>query len=210
MKSLKQIRLNRSTVSFCKMGVGGILVAFIMSGCNPHPPSLCGASDSGDYNLVKKLLSEGADPNSRSPGQAGTPALVSAANNGYARIVSLLLTHGADVNAADKRSGWNALMRAACTDRLSNSLTRLEILRLLVQHGADVNSRDRDGNTPLHYACIATGQDTEVLRLLISYGAEINAKNKRGETLLYWATTGGIDGVDWDFIKLMIRLGADD
>jgi hypothetical protein len=139
----------RSCLACCISVIGGILAAVAISGCNLYTPPLYKACKAGDYNLAKKLLSEGADPNTRNSDEEAQPALVAAANNGNSAIVSLLLYHGADVNAAGKRSGWNALMRAACGDRLSGRLTRRMMVSSLLQAGADVNSRDRSGETPL-------------------------------------------------------------
>ena len=80
-----------------------------------------------DPDLVRLLLSFGADPNVRS-NDHNAPILTEAADFGYQRTASLLISSGADLHATDDR-GETALS----TVRLDN---RLDMARLLRRAGA--------------------------------------------------------------------------
>jgi ankyrin repeat protein len=63
---------------------------------------------------------------------------------------------------------------------------------LLNIKGINVNAHDQNGNTPLHYAAISTGQNNiYTITLLVNKGANINAKNKEGKTPLDLALLQG-------------------
>ncbi|KAH9150819.1 hypothetical protein LEN26_004002 [Aphanomyces euteiches] len=52
-----------------------------------------------------------------------------------------------------------------------------------------IHARDRDGNTPLHHACVC-GHDT-ITRHLLEHGADVDAVNNFGCTPLHKAALGG-------------------
>jgi ankyrin repeat protein len=43
-----------------------------------------------------------------------------------------------------------------------------------------MNEKDKDGNTPLHYACIYNR--ISCVRILLNYNADVNIKNNNGKT----------------------------
>ena len=110
------------------------------------------ASYSGNYNLVKFSMDNGADINLKCGG--GWTALMLASEFGHLEIVKYLIENGADVNSQD-RDGWTALIEAT-------NGGRLEVVKYLVENGADINIKDKNGNTALNYA--RTEGIKEVLR----------------------------------------------
>lgn len=60
-------------------------------------------------------------------------------------MVLYLIEQGKDVNETTRRSGFSALMAAACYGRV-------EIARILLAHGADKNAQDRKGFTAVDFA----------------------------------------------------------
>ena len=58
----------------------------------------------------------------------------------------------------------------------------------MINEGANVNSKNKEGNTPLHLACLSNNpkQDhsTKIEELLLEKGADINAQNNKLETPL--------------------------
>jgi ankyrin repeat protein len=61
-----------------------------------------------------------------------------------------------------------------------------KIVVLLLDAGANLKARDSAGNTPLHWAACACGNQ-EVIELLISKGAQVDAKDRNEQTPLHRA-----------------------
>jgi cytochrome c551/c552 len=112
----------------------------------------------GDADLVKRLLTAGADPNAVN--SAGATALMWAAPD--PDKMRLLLDAGADVNARseDRRS---ALVVT------SGIVGATPALRLLLEYGADPSVWEATEPSPLREA--ARADDAEMFRLLLDYGA---------------------------------------
>jgi len=94
------------------------------------------AAESGDVELAKAALEDGADVNCTT--DEGWTALLCAAKADPS-LTELLLSNGADPNLASNR-GYTPLMRAAGNGRAATA-------RLLLAAGADTEMRDCDGKT---------------------------------------------------------------
>jgi uncharacterized protein len=66
---------------------------------NKDPDALVTAACCGDYEIVERLVEEGADLNVKD--ETGKTAVIAAADEGWLGITEYLLEHGADVNAKD-------------------------------------------------------------------------------------------------------------
>ena len=84
------------------------------------------ACKNGNIDLVKKLLSYGADVNAKN--NDGWTPLHYASRNGHTEIVKLLLEHGVDVNCKNN-NGYTPL-------HLASEKRHTEIVNLLKQNGA--------------------------------------------------------------------------
>jgi len=135
------------------------------------------ASQKGYFDIVKILVSAGADVNVKD--KYGQTALILTASwpTGFDRldIVKLLIEAGADVNIKNNY-GYTALMRE------SSDYANMHIIRYLVKSGADIHAKANDNETALMIA--AENGQLAVVSFLISKGADINAKNKEGMTAL--------------------------
>jgi ankyrin len=113
------------------------------------------AALAGDIEVMRLLLSKGADPNIST--EAGTTALMAAAgvnwmtgqtytesNAASMEAVKLCMEKGGDVNASNSM-GVTAVIGAA--NRGSD-----DILEFLVKHGARLDVKDKEGRTPLVWA----------------------------------------------------------
>ena len=93
---------------------------------------------SGSYEVVKAVLSAGADPDT--PGPDGRTALIMSARVGDDAMVDALLEAGADASLASAEDGTTALMWAANGGFGS-------IVDTLLAAGADVGAVAADGWT---------------------------------------------------------------
>jgi ankyrin repeat protein len=123
--------------------------------------ALMSAVGGNHIEIVKLLLSSGADVNASTP--SGTTALLLAAPKGNAALVKLLLDHGAQVNARNER-GFTPLMQAGASDSKN-----VEVVRLLIAARADVKAKTTDGETVLAWAS-KLGQ-TAIVKALKEAGA---------------------------------------
>jgi hypothetical protein len=120
------------------------------------------ACDRNRLNLVKMLLSYGADPN-----VWGDAPILKAAFLGERDIVNLLLDKGADVTLA---SGSD-------TEHLIHHCVKqgwYDEVEYILKHGERVDVRNYHDNTPL---IIAAGKnDLRMVKLLLDYGADPTKK----------------------------------
>ncbi|MDR3096554.1 MAG: ankyrin repeat domain-containing protein [Paraburkholderia sp.] len=97
------------------------------------------ASLNGDTDLVKLLITKGAEVNK----QGWTP-LHYAAANGHDDVAKLLIGYSADVNAQSP-NGTTPLRMAARGDHMSTA-------KLLLEHGANLNAKNQIGMNALDFA----------------------------------------------------------
>ena len=100
------------------------------------------AASAGRADMVRLLLSKGADAGAKTSG--GVNALMMACVGGYDEAAAALIAAKADVRASDNQ-GRTALMAAA------SSGSRVMVDALL-KAGADVAAADASGSTALTYA----------------------------------------------------------
>ncbi|XP_077284468.1 uncharacterized protein LOC143910013 [Arctopsyche grandis] len=108
--------------------------------------ALLNASRDNEYEKVKTLLEEGADPNNFDSKNPQIP-IHEAAKNNHLKIVNLLLKAGAESNELDK-NGNTALHMATDNDG------KLPVVELLVRYGCDIEAVNKYGKTPLDLAIL--------------------------------------------------------
>jgi ankyrin repeat protein len=168
--------------------------------------ALIRAAGTGQMEMIRHLLSEGADV--ALTNKAGRPALTLAAQEGHTEVVRLLLSYGADPAVKDK-DGWNALTAAAfqgregavevlagkMKDDLDDSLLvaslqgHPRVVDQLLNRGAYVNTRSDGGQTPLMLA--AKGGHLNVVEMLMSNSANPYALDRNDNTAATLAKRGG-------------------
>lgn len=168
------------------------LVNFKEEGSRITP--LMEAAKSGQEEIARYLLQQGADVNARDI--LGESALIYAIEAGNVKIVQMLIDKGADVNMRTKL-GVTPLVRAA-------TLGRRKIVEILLSHGADIEAKNLDGKvTPLSKA--AQRGHLETVKLLLDNGADIDFKIQGVWTPLVLAAMNG----HLDVVKLLMQRGAD-
>jgi ankyrin repeat protein len=161
----------------------------------------------GDTALVRRLLEQGAAPNTLN---RFTTPLGSAAQGGHVEVVRLLLESGADPNRRSPGSplDWEGLPLAVALTSYAEepsemTARRLAVARLLVEHGANPGARNKRGETLLHGAT-SRGNPAEV-DLLLSLGADPDAADSAGFTPLHRAVEEG----QLEIARRLLVAGAD-
>ena len=142
-----------------------------------------------NLDMLKRLLSEGADPNYRVEWcNDGSPTLHQWALYAYVEAVQFLLDHGADINILDNL-GRSALEYATGALNWSETSKAEQVVKLIIQAGADVNVKSTLGFTPLMWA--AQAGNLKITKLLIEKGANVHDTDNDGNNALHYARNPG-------------------
>ncbi|MXY45330.1 MAG: hypothetical protein F4Y50_15005 [Dehalococcoidia bacterium] len=158
-------------------------------------PPLLWAIRSGQIEVLKYLLSVGADPNGRgSWDQMALPLTVDLPVETSLEAAKMLIDAGADVEVTRRQTGRTHLGEFTTKGNL-------EVAGLLIRHGADVNRMNRRGETPLQALIYPPSWEERYgdpligIEFLLSHGADINALSDDGKTALDIAIEKGNDTV---------------
>ena len=153
------------------------LALVLMETVNADLPPLVDAAKNRDWEEVRSLLEQGADPAVTAPD--GVTALHWASYWDDVETAELLIRDGADVNAANDLGAtplWSASLNGS-----------VAMVRTLLGAGADPSAALLAGETPVMTAA-RTGS-AEVVELILAAGADPNVSATRGQTALMWAVS---------------------
>lgn len=145
------------------------------------------------YEVVKLLISKGADVNARN--SEGQTPLILAATNNRIELCKILVNAGALVNVKDN-NGISPLNKAA-------EHTNVELVKYFFERGADVGDIHKNGYDYLWHA--VSSNNPEMIDFLIEKGVDINEKDNAGISILMVAAMSN----DIDMAKHLIIKGAD-
>ena|GEM_PF-2038689 len=133
-----------------------------------------------NVEVIKFLVSRGADLNAKHSDGGGTMLHCAAWNNTNAEVLKYLISQGADINAI--QYNYMTPLHSAASNN-----TNIEVLQYLISQGADVNASNGIVS-PLSLAS-QRNANAEILKHLISKGANVNSRDNAGRTALDYAST---------------------
>ncbi|UOX38556.1 ankyrin repeat containing protein [Finch poxvirus] len=154
--------------------------------------SLYRAISHNNVELVKKLLDNGASPNSYIKGIYNP--IIKAIKVKNKEIVKLLLVYGAQIDSKYYVNSIPPLV-AAIVER------SLEIITYLLDYGCDVNSSYYKNKHPIEYAVIYNNID--IVKKLLDHKSYVNVKDCYGRNMLHKYNTF------YEMTKLLIDNGID-
>jgi len=184
---------------------------------------LAKAAKRGDGELVKYLISKGADPKRKDA--RGATALIAAINAGNAQITKALIEGGAGVNVDHPGPGASPLHQAISQGSSAIGMARYEnkgakivaglvtrwlaVVDAVIAGGANVEARDDRGWSALEYAI--NGGAPEILKRVLDTGPKLDASNDVGRQPLHFlADLRRLEEPDLlPLAKLLVARGAD-
>ncbi|MDB6109950.1 MAG: Ankyrin repeat-like protein [Pedosphaera sp.] len=161
------------------------------------------AVNNGQLAVVKFLLENKANIESKEQGSGKTP-LLAAADRGKLELVELLLSCGAEVNAVCRPTqGYAPGDEGVTALHLAVKHGYKSVAEMLLSHGANPSAQNSVGKTPLYLA--AESGYKSVAELLLSHGAEVNVKASDGTTPLHAA----VQAANQSIIELLLAKNAD-
>lgn len=179
----------------------------------------------GRYDIVKYLLSLGADPDSIS--NSGETPLHVACISGQARIIQLLVSHVSDIDATDKKgqtpthyavlNGEIVCLNILCNQgadicmedkhqrtavHLAATRNHCDVIQFLLEHGIELDGVDFEGRNPAHHA--AACGNLECLKLLVDNAIDILAGDNGGDQPIHDAAKNN----HLPCLKLLLKKGA--
>lgn len=170
---------------------------FLLVSCDKqnYSQQLLKAVACSNYNLAKKYLELGADPDIMS--NEGFTPLMLCAMRGDTETIRLLINSGADIKKLGTNDSCNALS-------LSITYKHAPATELLIKAGSDVNWRYKQNGASLLIFAAAYGM-FDIVKNLISSGALVNVVDSSGESALFKA----VKTDDSAFIAYLLEKGAD-
>ena len=175
--------------------VAALVVGLLLTAGPPPDSPLADAAREGDVDVVRSLLSQGADVNAARGD--GMTALHWAAETMNGQVAQILVDAGAILEVTTRLGSYTPLHVASRRGAAS-------VVEVLVKAGADVNTRASTGAAALHLA--AGSGNAAAVEILLDNGAQLDARAGEAEqTPLMYAA--GVDRPD--VIRLLLDRGAD-
>ncbi len=144
-------------------------------------PLLLALGNEAPENLVRLIVSRGAEVDYKIPDSGETP-LTLAIEKGMPRAAEFIADMGSDPNAKVDASGKTPLHLAA-------SAKMSKLVEKLLRRSAKADAKDLKGDTPLH--CAVAADDKDSAKALLLKGADPRAKNLSGLSPLDMAKERG-------------------
>ena len=176
--------------------MGALGTAVLLVALAPAESPVADAAMRGQTDVVRTLLSEGADVNAAHGD--GMTALHWAAERGDAEMAEMLIYSGASVHGVTRIGQYTPL-------HLASRSSSDRVVGMLIDAGADVSATTTNsGATPLHLA--AGSGNAKSVAILVENGADVNARESAWQQtpLIFAASLNRVE-----VIKELLARGAD-
>ncbi|MBP5403979.1 MAG: ankyrin repeat domain-containing protein [Elusimicrobiaceae bacterium] len=164
---------------------------------------LHGASSRGPLELVKLLVSNGADVNAIN--EDGTTPLRDAVQEDKLEIAKFLLQQGANQTINQRYEFKNGSSSGDGETALFNA-SSAAMAKLLIENGAQIAVVNKAGQSVLLNAI--NKRNPELVKVLLDNGAEVNKQDNKGTTALLSAVRDSWYTSDTEIVKLLLDRGA--
>jgi len=148
-----------------------------------------------DFDMLKKLINDGADVDARID-DGSTPLIEICVADSNLDLAQYLIEHGADVNTINSLN--TSPLEEACH---SNAI---KMVKLLLNSGANPHLHDNDFNSLLITAIVFSS--AEIVKLLLEAGLDPNNGGRGKKIPLFKAVTAYLDA--WQKCDLLLKFGA--
>ena len=179
----------------------------------PMLAAMTANTEAETFELIKLLLSYGADPNVEF---GGVSPLIGAIQQNYIKVMKLLLANKAKVNTKTHLSDPRLDKEIKNLSPLAAAIVseNLEATKLLLRHGADINVTGTMYNEKTNFQALASAlplavmyKNKDIIRLLLNYGANVNDTAMNGQNKLS-VLSFAVGTQDLEIIKMLINNGA--
>jgi ankyrin repeat protein len=157
-------------------------------------PPLHYAAHNGHIDMVKLLISHGADPHLKNI--LNESILFDICENGHTELLKYSIKLGLDINL--QNIFGDSLLHVAIRNN------NIEIAKILLENGININLQTKRGSTALFDIFGHKRNYQELADLLITNKANINITNNKSETILHYAC----DYEYFDLVEKLIDYGA--
>lgn len=148
------------------------------------------AAHHGKSDMIKSLVTHGANIEACTTTDEKVTALHLAAYSGHLEAVQTLVNLGAEIDATSA-NGATPLHFSACQRNVL-------VTKFLLEREANCNATNKDRKTPL-YEAVTRGHQG-IVKLLLHYGADVTLQTVQGETAIHHAIVIG----DAEMLKLIV------
>ncbi|SFV65147.1 ankyrin repeat protein, putative [hydrothermal vent metagenome] len=153
------------------------------------------------YETIKILLENGANPNQASNTKGGYTPMTYAASTTL-DIIKLLTKYGGKLDTVTNNG-----------DTMLHEVENISVAKYLIDNGLEkyINHQNNDGNPPIvtTFSSFFNNQSKDITKLLFDHGAILPKKNHLFEKLDFYTSTEKETAYTLDYAKILLKHGAD-
>ena len=173
---------------------------------NSYLHNLCqlqGASKSKAFDMVKMLITNGANPDCQNEQEAGyTPTMIACKENSGA-IAKFLVERTKDFRLVDKEN--NSLLHHICNMKgkdVDQKILAVDMVKMLITNGVNPDCQNKDGYTSSMIAC--KEDSGAIAKFLIERTKDFRLVDKENNSLLHHICNMGNKDIDQKILAVLL------